>query len=67
MKVHEVISYVYLFTGANVGFESLPPLTPNESPSSIDVCLEISNVPAGGSEVDISVTLVAISGTALGE
>ena len=67
MKVHEVISYVYLFTGANVGFESLTPLTPNESPSSFDVCLEISNVPAGGSEVNISVTLVAISGTALGE
>ena len=67
MNLQEVIPSLYLFTGANVRFDSISLLTPDESQSSIDVCIEILNVPISGSEVNISVTLAGIDGTALGE
>ena len=67
MNLQEVIPSLYLFTGANVRFDSISLLTPDESQSSIDACIEILNVPISGSEVNISVTLAGIDGTALGE
>ena len=67
MNLQEVIPSLYLFTGANVRFDSISSLAPDESQSSIFVCPLIFNLPQSGSEVNISVTLAAIDGTALGE